>query len=102
MAQVYPRYLRLSNSFDFVASTVISYAASTLAIETKSLVADRDATFYQGVAARGVQHAIQSFSQENSEAILSASIALTLRTRNWYDPSHLQLPIPKHADSFGT
>ena len=47
-------------------------------METKNL-----AYFHAGVALKGLQEAIGNFSQENSDAVLAASILLAWQASDW-------------------
>ena len=76
-------FLRMASSFDFLAYALMALSASRLAWITKSTEADNAACYYQNLAFRGLRPAVQYFSQENSDAVLAASILLSVQCHEW-------------------
>jgi hypothetical protein len=76
-------FLALAQSSDFVMSSILAFSASHLAYITNSPDTHGLAFHHRGVALKGLQKAISSFSKENSEAILAASILLSWQATEW-------------------
>ncbi|PTB35792.1 uncharacterized protein TrAFT101_010638 [Trichoderma asperellum] len=65
---------QLATQFDFVAHTLAATSAQRLAVTTKSHEASLDAHQYRKQALHGLYRAMGSFSKDNSDAILAASL----------------------------
>jgi hypothetical protein len=61
----------------------MALSASRLAWMTKSIEADNTAAHYKSLAICGIRRAISDFSCENADAILAASILLSLQLYEW-------------------
>ncbi|KAJ5819233.1 hypothetical protein N7474_004824 [Penicillium riverlandense] len=75
-AQKMPNLLAISLSYDFVMSSILALSAFHLAFITRDQETRRLAYHHRGIALQGLQTAIGSFSKENCDAILAASILL--------------------------
>lgn len=58
-------------------------SAERLALVTKSTEALEDSARYKSLALKGLSKAIQSFSKENADAVLCASISLEYHASDW-------------------
>jgi Fungal specific transcription factor domain len=88
------RLLEIAITSDFVMSAILALSASHLAWETNDSETDHLAYHHRGVALKGLHEAIGSFSRDNSEAILAASMLLSWQATEWYVSKHL-LKSPK-------
>ena len=77
------RLLRVALSSSFVMSAVLALSASHLAWETKNSDTEQLAYYHRGIALKGLHEAIGTFSRENSEAILAASMLLSWQATEW-------------------
>ncbi|KAL8693435.1 MAG: hypothetical protein Q9218_001745 [Villophora microphyllina] len=75
--QQLPSILNAADGYGFVISGVLAFAATHLAWLTNSTETKNMAYHHRGVALKGLHDAIGHFSQENSDAILAASILLS-------------------------
>ncbi|KAJ5614631.1 hypothetical protein N7528_008285 [Penicillium herquei] len=76
-AQKMPNFLAIALSNDFVMSAILSLSAFHLTFLTRDQETKQLAYHHKVTALRGLQTAIGSFSKENCEAILAASILLS-------------------------
>ncbi|RFU74689.1 helicase [Trichoderma arundinaceum] len=65
---------QLATHYDFVAHTLAATSAQRLAVTTKSHEASEDAYQYRKQALHGLYRAMGSFSKDNADAILAASL----------------------------
>ena len=65
-------------------SAILALSASHLAWKTRNAETEHLAIHHHGVAIKGLHEAIGSFSRENSEAILAASMLLSWQASEWY------------------
>jgi hypothetical protein len=70
-------------------SAVLALSASHLAWETNDSETEHLAYHHRGVALKGLHEAIGSFSRDNSEAILAASMLLSWQATEWYVSEHM-------------
>jgi hypothetical protein len=70
-------------------SAVLALSASHLAWETNDAETEHLAYHHRGVALKGLHEAIGSFSRDNSEAILAASMLLSWQATEWYVSDHM-------------
>ncbi|KIW70443.1 hypothetical protein PV04_02712 [Phialophora macrospora] len=68
--------LQMAAKIDYVAYAHILVAANRLGRVTKLASVMEDAERYQGLAIKGLRQALASFSKENADAVLGASISL--------------------------
>ncbi|KAH8807123.1 hypothetical protein F5884DRAFT_788581 [Xylogone sp. PMI_703] len=78
----FPILFKLATNFDFVAYALAAMSAERLTLLGKSYEASRDASRYRNLAFRGLSQAIQSFSRDNADAILGASLACSYQMPN--------------------
>ena len=64
-------------------NAVLAFSASHLAWLTNNSETNQVAYHHRGIALKGLHEAIGSFSRENSEAILAASILLSWQATEW-------------------
>ncbi|KIX02968.1 uncharacterized protein Z518_06518 [Rhinocladiella mackenziei CBS 650.93] len=76
------RVSNIAARYDFVAYSMMVISANRLASLTKSSNILEDVLHYQSLAVKGLQRALSSFSKDNSDAVLSASILLLFQQRN--------------------
>ena len=74
-------YIALSN--DFVMSSILALSASHLHWTSGGRDSKNLSYHHQGVAIKGLQEAIGSFSSTNCDAILAASILLSWGATDW-------------------
>ncbi|KAK2751029.1 hypothetical protein FQN57_000104 [Myotisia sp. PD_48] len=89
-AQRMPIFLTSALSNDFVMSALLALSASHLAWLTQNQDTQNLAYYHQGVAMKGLQPAISSFSKDNSDAILAASLLLSWQSTDWRGWASLQ------------
>jgi hypothetical protein len=61
----------------------MAHSAGRLALVTKLSVAFEDAARYRSLAMQGLNQAINSFSKDNADAILCASLCLSNQEPDW-------------------
>lgn len=71
------RLFQLATHYDFVAQTLAATSAQRLAVTTKSHEASEDAYQYRKQALHGLYRAMGSFSKDNADAVLGASLGCT-------------------------
>ena len=64
-------------------SAVLAFSATHLAWKSRSTETMNLAYHHRGIAFSGLQGALTSFSVENSDAILAASILLSWQASDW-------------------
>ncbi|KIW99800.1 uncharacterized protein Z518_10728 [Rhinocladiella mackenziei CBS 650.93] len=77
-------------SHDFAMSALLALSASHLAFQTLNDDTNNLAFHHRGVALKGLHEAIGSFSRDNSEAVLAASILLSWQATDWRGWASLQ------------
>jgi hypothetical protein len=70
-------FLTIAFSYDFVMHSLMAWAASHLAFSTNSLDARNIACQYRVLSMQGLQGAIATFGEKNSDAVLCASLLLS-------------------------
>ncbi|KAE9373902.1 hypothetical protein N431DRAFT_504404 [Stipitochalara longipes BDJ] len=76
-------FVQLALKFEFVAYAVMAHSAGRLALVTKLSAAFEDAARYRSLAMQGLNQAINSFSKDNADAILCASLCLSDQEPDW-------------------
>ena len=76
--------MRLSLEHDFVAHAIAAKSARRLSLVTKNPSALNHAICYRGLALSGLAAAVKSFSKQNADGILCASIILCDGEADWY------------------
>lgn len=64
-------------------SSILALSASHIAWMTQNQDTENLAYHHRGVAIKGLQEAISSFSRENSDAILASSLLLSWQSTEW-------------------
>ena len=64
-------------------SAILAFSATHIAWLTRSAETENLAYQYSGIAIKGLHEAIGRFSQENSDAVLAASILLAWQATDW-------------------
>lgn len=64
-------------------NALLAMSAAHLAWQTKNSDTDHLAYHHRGIAIKGLQEALSSFSEQNSEAVLAASMLLSWQARDW-------------------
>ena len=64
-------------------SSVLALSAMHIAKLTHSVETNNLAYYHRGVALTGLREAIGNFSQDNSDAILAASLLLSWQSPDW-------------------
>lgn len=75
--------LAIALSNEFVMSAILALSASHLAWMTQNSETENLAYHHRGVALKGLHEAIGSFSRENADAILAASMLLSWQATEW-------------------
>jgi hypothetical protein len=76
-------FLVIALSSDFVMSSVFAFSASHLAWITRNKETENLVIHHRGVAMKGLQKAISTFSKENCDAILAAYTLLSWQATEW-------------------
>ena len=76
-------FVQLAHRFDFVAHAITGHSAARLAVVSKTSAAFDEATYYCNLAIQGLTRAINSFSRDNADAILCASLCLSNEEDGW-------------------
>jgi len=63
---------------------LLALSATHLAWLTECPLADQMAYEHRGIALKGLHEAIGSFSRQNSDAVLAASLLLSWQATEWY------------------
>ncbi len=78
------RVMSTAGSESFVMDSLLGFSASHLAYLSKSTETRNLAYHHGGVALKGLQQAIGSFSKANSDAVFIASVLLSWQATDWY------------------
>ncbi|KHJ33988.1 putative c6 zinc finger domain containing protein [Erysiphe necator] len=78
-----PLFLKIGINHGFVMHALLAIAATHLSWLTKCSLAASMAYEHRGIAMTGLHEAIGSFSRNNSDAILAASILLSWQENDW-------------------
>ncbi|KAL3467517.1 hypothetical protein BJX64DRAFT_144035 [Aspergillus heterothallicus] len=98
-AQKMPLFLSIAISRDFVMSSILTLSAAHLAWITRNQETKQLALHHRGTAIQGLQKAIGSFSKENSDGVLAASIILSWQDSDWPSWASLQQGVTSVLDS---
>ncbi|KAH8699070.1 hypothetical protein BGW36DRAFT_154833 [Talaromyces proteolyticus] len=94
-----PCLLAIAVSSDFVMNSVLAFSALHLAYLTGSKETKNLSYHYRGIAFKGLQNAIGTFSKKNCDAILAASLLLSWQATDWASLAYLQKGISSVLDS---
>ncbi|KAI9675650.1 MAG: hypothetical protein M1817_001017 [Caeruleum heppii] len=78
-----PVFLKIASSYTFVLHAILALSATHLAWASECSATGNIAYHHRGIALKGLQEAIGQFSRDNSDAILAASILLSLQSTEW-------------------
>ena len=78
------RLLRIGATHAYVMDALLAFSAMHMAFLTDCPLVGSMAYEHKGTALSGLQEAISSFSRENSDAILAASLVLSWQATDWY------------------
>lgn len=72
-------------------SSILALSAFHLAWITQNKETENLAYYHRGIAIKGLQDAISSFSRENCDAILAASMLLSWQATEWCAQNTLEM-----------
>ncbi|KAF3026242.1 hypothetical protein E8E15_009581 [Penicillium rubens] len=98
-AQKMPNFLAISLGSDFVMSSILSFSAFHLAFLTRDQETKQLAFRHKVTALQGLQTALGSFSKENCDAILAASVLLSWQATDHQSWASLQHGISSVLES---
>ncbi|KAJ5284999.1 hypothetical protein N7524_000305 [Penicillium chrysogenum] len=98
-AQKMPNFLAISLGSDFVMSSILSFSAFHLAFLTRDHETKQLAFRHKVTALQGLQTALGSFSKENCDAILAASVLLSWQATDHQSWASLQHGISSVLES---
>ncbi|CAG8889471.1 unnamed protein product [Penicillium nalgiovense] len=98
-AQKMPSFLAISLGSDFVMSSILSFSAFHLAFLTRDQETKQLAFRHKVTALQGLQTALGSFSKENCNAILAASVLLSWQATDHQSWASLQHGISSVLES---
>ncbi|KAI0598193.1 hypothetical protein F4775DRAFT_201253 [Biscogniauxia sp. FL1348] len=78
-----PTILKISATYGYVMHSLLAFSAEHIAFLTNCPHVGSMAYEHRGIAFKGLQEAIGSFSPENSDAILAASLVLSWQATDW-------------------
>jgi hypothetical protein len=76
-------FLKIGSDYPFVMHALLALSATHLAWLTDCPLTGQMAYEHRGVALKGLQEAIGSFSRANSDAVLAASLLLSWQANEW-------------------
>ena len=82
--QKMPKFLSIASSYPYVMNALLSFSANHLAWQQSSSEIRNLHIQYGTIALRGLHEAIGSFSLENADAVLAASLLLLWQATDWY------------------
>lgn len=77
------RFLKIGAAHSFVMHALLALSATHIAWLTDDALVNQMAYEHRGVALKGLQEAIGSFSRDNSDAVLAASLILSWQATEW-------------------
>lgn len=78
-----PTLLKIAATFPYVMEALLAFSATHIAWLTTCPIVGNMACVHRGIAFKGLQEAISSFSKQNSDAILAASLVLSWQATDW-------------------
>lgn len=78
-----PSLLRIGATTPYVMHSLLAFSAMHIAFLTDCPLVGSMAYEHKGIALKGLQEAIGSFSRETSDAILAASLVLSWQATDW-------------------
>ena len=80
------RFLKIGTDYAFVMHALIAFSATHIAWLTDCPLSSNMAYEHRGIALKGLHEAIGSFSRQNSDAVLAASLLLSWQATEWLVP----------------
>lgn len=80
---LFNRILKISATQGYVMHALLGFSAMHIAFLTDCPIVGNMAYEHRGIAFKGLQEAIGSFSRENSDAVLAASLVLSWQATDW-------------------
>jgi hypothetical protein len=77
------RIIRIGATNDYVMHALLAFSAMHIAWMTDCNLVGHLSYEHRGVALKGLQEAIGSFSRETSDAVLAASLVLSWQATDW-------------------
>jgi hypothetical protein len=77
------RIIRIGATHRYVLHALLAFSAMHLAYLTNCPAVGNMAYEHRGVALKGLQEAISTFSRETSDAVLAASLVLSWQATDW-------------------
>jgi hypothetical protein len=78
-----PLFLKIGSSYPFVMHALLALSATHISWLTDCPLTANMAYEHRGVALKGLHEAIGSFSRQNSDAVLAASLLLSWQATEW-------------------
>ncbi|KAH8815862.1 hypothetical protein F5884DRAFT_198179 [Xylogone sp. PMI_703] len=78
-----PLFLKIGTGYAFVMHALLALSATHIAWITDCPLTANMAYEHRGIAFKGLQEAIGSFSSQNSDAVLAASLLLSWQATDW-------------------
>ncbi|XXH00198.1 hypothetical protein Hte_006540 [Hypoxylon texense] len=78
-----PTIIKIGATHDYVMHALLAFSAEHIAFLTNCPHVGSMAYEHRGIAFKGLQEAIGSFSRENSDAVLAASLVLSWQATDW-------------------
>ncbi|KAK0719888.1 hypothetical protein B0H67DRAFT_661676 [Lasiosphaeris hirsuta] len=78
-----PTIIKIGATHDYVLHALLAFSAMHLAFLTDCPLVGNMGYEHRGIALKGLQEAIGSFSKESSDAILAASLVLSWQATDW-------------------
>ncbi|KAI1341955.1 hypothetical protein F5Y15DRAFT_430438 [Xylariaceae sp. FL0016] len=78
-----PTIIKIGATYGFVMHALLAFSAEHIAFLASCPNVGNMAYEHRGIALKGLQEAIGQFSQENSDAVLAASLVLSWQVADW-------------------
>jgi hypothetical protein len=78
------RYNQIAAQYDCAKYALVSFAAYTHYQATRSPISEEVCISHANIALRELQKEIDRFGPSNADAVITASVALTGATQDWY------------------
>ena len=78
-----PKIIAIGATQRYVMHALLAFSAEHIAFQTGCPLVGNMAYEHRGIALKGLQEAIGNFSQENSDAVLAASLVLSWQATDW-------------------
>jgi hypothetical protein len=82
-ADVKNRFMKIGATYNFVMHALLALSATHIAWLTDCPLVNQMAFEHRGIALKGLHEAIGTFSRENSDAVLAASLLLSWQATDW-------------------